>query len=252
MFGSGDRLLGNSDRLLARLVFGIIILLLRWLVVSFLDDDVLILLIFEIDFLNLNSLHSPDQILIRNVVLLHYWFVLDTLLVCWLLLFLLSFAFWVEGASGRWCLRWVALILIGQCLLLHHWSGLTLGCDWLCKGLVNLHAAVICLIDGGNLLLVYFAIVDLTVCGHLGMVSLMSWSLGIALESQVIILCVSRNLIRWIIIVIVLNIDNSRAVVDVHVRIVILLLASLASLPRSIFLIIVWSWSKLRLAHVVF
>ena len=73
------------------------------------------------------------------------------------------------------------------------------------------------------------------------MVSLMSRSLGIALESQVIILSVSRNLIRWIIIVIVLNVDNSRAIIDVHVRIVILLLASLTSLPRStyIFLIII-------------
>ena len=69
----------------------------------------------------------------------------------------------------------------------------------------------------------------------------MSWSLGIALESQVIILSISRNLVRWIIIVIVLNVDNSRAIVDMHVRIVVLLLASLTSLPRStyVFLVII-------------
>ena len=220
--------------------------------IDFLNSNILILLVLQIDFLNLHSLNTFDYVLLWNVVLLHDRFViLNAVLVSRSLLFLFCFGF---GHQLNTLSSLPGLVLDWKRLPLIKGGLFAIGWYMLCGCFIHLHTTVIVLSAWNCGLLAHVTVVDFAVDRGLRVVPLMRCTLMVSLERKVIILGVSCGLVGSVVIVIVLNVDDSRAVVDMHVGIIVLLFCSLASLSRvvDVFNVIVRVGRELRLAHEVF
>ena len=187
------------------------------------------------------------------------------MLIGWFLLFLFTFRFGWQWASMPRCLQ--ILFRTNMSLLLYYrCSGLTIICVDILGRLVDLDATISILIDTiiiliswHHLTIIDFTIVNFAIWTRLWVVSLMSCylPLSIALVTKFIFLTTRGDLVRLVMIMIVLYVDNCWTVINVHILLITLLFGSFPSFSRCIgyfliVVIIVRIGSELRLTHILF